>query len=111
MNLDILSEKLNKINHSLKNDKSYETILENLKEKPEIKQEYYDSLYPLEKIYQKKNDDYKILISKFSKAYLDICDFYVGPELPRKHESTFLDDKDSIHSLYFLFFMSIFLKN
>jgi hypothetical protein len=38
MNLNKLSEKLNKIDHSLKNDKSYETLVNNLKDyNPEIK--------------------------------------------------------------------------
>ena len=108
MNLDELSQKLNKIDDSLKNDKSYETLLKYLKDfDPRVKNEYYDSLDPFERDYQKRNDEYKLLVSKFSQAYLDFCEWYVGPELPRE---TFLDDKDSINSLYFLFIMSMFLK-
>ena len=61
MNLDELSEKLNSISYSLKTDNSYETLLKKLKDEPEIKQEYYDSLDPLERDYQKKNDEYKKL--------------------------------------------------
>ena len=52
MNLDELSEKLNSISYSLKTDNSYETLLKKLKEEPEIKQEYYDSLDPLDRDYQ-----------------------------------------------------------
>ena len=108
MNLDELSRKLNKIDDSLKNDKSYEKIIENLKEyDPRVKNEYYNSLKPSEREYQKRNDEYKRLVEGFSQAYLDFCEWYVGPELPRE---TFLDDKDSIHSLYFLFVMSLFFK-
>ena len=72
---------------------------------------YYSQLDEREKIYQKKNDEYKKLISGFSKAYLELSEWYVGPELPRDHESTFLDSKDDINSLYFLFVMSLFLKD
>ena len=108
MNLDELSRKLNKIDDSLKNDKSYEKIIENLKEyDPRVKNEYYNSLKPSEREYQKRNDEYKRLVEGFSQAYLDFCEWYVGPELPRE---TFLDNKDSIHSLYFLFVMSLFFK-
>ncbi|MBV68047.1 MAG: hypothetical protein CMG26_06795 [Candidatus Marinimicrobia bacterium] len=108
MNLDELSRKLNKVDDSLKNDKSYEKIIENLKEyDPRIKNEYYNSLKPSEREYQKRNDEYKRLVEGFSQAYLDFCEWYVGPELQRE---TFLDNKDSIHSLYFLFVMSLFFK-
>lgn len=108
MDLDKLSEKLDSIDDSLKNDKSYETLLNKLKDfDPRIQNEYYDSLDPFERDYQKRNDEYKLLVSKFSQAYLDFCEWYVGPELPRE---TFLDDKNSINSLYFLFIMSMFLK-
>ena len=111
MNLDELSNKLNCIDESLKNDKSYEKIIKNLKDfDPRVKNEYYDSLDSFERDYQKRNDEYKRLVAGFSQAYLDFCEWYVGPELPRKHETTFLDDKDSINSLYFLFIMSMFLK-
>ena len=51
---------------------------------------------------------YKELILKFSQAYLDLCEWYVGPQLKRE---TFLDSKDNINSLYFLFIMSMFLKS
>lgn len=75
------------------------------------KEYYYSHLDEREKIYQKKNDEYKKLISGYSRAYLDFCEWYVGPELPRDHESTFMDSKEDINSLYFLFIMSLFLKS
>ena len=109
MNLEELSKKLDTIDDSLKNNKSYETLLKNLKDyDPRLKNEYYDSLDPFERDYQKRNDEYKLLVSQFSQAYLDFCEWYVGPELPRE---TFLDDKDSINSLYFLFIIGLFLKS
>ena len=109
MDINKLSEKLNKIDDSLKTDKSYETLLKGLKDfDPRVKNEYYNSLNPSERDYQKRNDEYKQLVSQFSHAYFDLCEWYVGPELQRE---TFLDDKDSINSLYFLFIMSMFLKS
>jgi hypothetical protein len=108
MDINKLSEKLDSIDDSLKNDKSYETLLKNLKDfDPRVKKEYYDSLDSFERDYQKRNDEYKELVSKFSQAYLDFCEWYVGPELPRE---SFLDDKDSINSLYFMFIMGLFLS-
>ena len=105
MDLDKLSEKLDSINDSLKNDKSYEILLNKLKDfDPRVQNEYYNSLDPFERDYQKRNDEYKRLVSQFSQAYLDFCEWYVGPELPRE---TFLDDKDSINSLYFLFIICL----
>ena len=109
MDINKLSEKLDTIDDSLKNDKSYETLLKYLKDyDPRVKNEYYNSLDSFERVYQKRNDEYKELISQFSQAYLDLCEWYVGPELQRE---TFLDDKDSINSLYFLFIMGLFLKS
>lgn len=108
MDINKLSEKLDTIDDSLKNDKSYETLLKGLKDyDPRVKNEYYNSLDPFERDYQKRNDEYKLLVSQFSQAYLDLCEWYVGPELQRE---TFLDDKDSINSLYFLFIMGLFLS-
>ena len=109
MDINKLSEKLDTIDDSLKNDKSYETLLKYLKDyDPRVKNEYYNSLDSFERDYQKRNDEYKELVSRFSQAYLDLCEWYVGPELQRE---TFLDDKDSINSLYFLFLMSMFFKS
>lgn len=108
MDINKLSEKLKEIDDSLKNDKSYESLLKGLKDfDPRVKNEYYNSLDSFERDYQKRNDEYKQLVSQFSQAYLDLCEWYVGPELQRE---TFLDNKDSINSLYFLFLMSMFFK-
>tara|TARA_Y100000385_G_scaffold276483_1_gene322263 strand:- start:526 stop:903 length:378 start_codon:yes stop_codon:yes gene_type:complete len=120
MNIDELNDKLKNIQDSLK--KASQKSLELAKKLNDLdfndpiqegvaKDYYYSQLDEREKIYQKKNDEYKKLISGFSKAYLELSEWYVGPELPRDHESTFLDSKDDINSLYFLFVMSLFLKD
>jgi len=120
MNIEELDKKLKCIQDSLniESQKSLE-FSERLKDidfdDPDkeylTKEYYYSQLNEREKIYQKKNDEYKKLISGFSEAYLDLCEWYIGPELPREHDSTFLDDKEGINSLYFMFFMSLFLKS
>ena len=115
MNLDELSEKLSKIQDSLKEEtSSYNSFVKNLYENNpdniELKQEYYHTLDEKEKNYQQKNNEYKELISGFSDAYLEMSSFYVGPELPRYDEQTFLDTKDDINTLYFMFMMSMFLR-
>ena len=120
MNIEELDEKLKSIQDSLKeeSEKNLE-FAERLKnidfddeiQESEAKEYYYSQLDEREKIYQKKNDEYKRLISGFSLAYLELCEWYVGSELPRYHESTFLDTKEDINSLYFLFVMSLFLKS
>ena len=61
-------------------------------------------------MHQQKNNEYKELISGFSESYLEMSSFYVGPELPRYEDQTFLDTKDDINLLYFMFVMSMFLK-
>jgi hypothetical protein len=110
MNIELLENKLNKIKNDLKKDKNNE-IIQNIKNnnnfknldenyKNQINNEYFLNLPEHEKIYQKKNEEYKELISYFSKSYLEICDFYVGPELPRK---TFLDSKKDVTELFSLF--------
>ena len=68
-----------------------------------FKDEYYQTLSVSEKIYQEKNDKYKELISHYSKAYLEISDFYVGEEIPREH---YLQSKKDIQELYLLFFIA-----
>lgn len=112
MNIKELEHKLNNINNNLKND-NHDEIIKNIKknenfynlnidEKIKIDNEYYKNLSYHEKLYQQKNEEYKNLISQFSNAYLEICDFYVGPELPRK---TFLDSKKDVEELFSLFIL------
>ena len=120
MDLDKLSEKLKRISESLKDEdkksnefakKLSEQTFDDPRDEQAAKDNYYETLDHYEKIYQKKNDEYKELISGFSYAYLEMSSFYVGPELPRGHEQTFLDSKEELNTLYMLFLMSLFLKN
>ena len=99
MNLNDLENKLNNIHTELKDNK-LDKIIYNLYHSTDdynIKNLYYSTLNEPEKSYQKKNDEYKKLISQFSNAYLEICDFYVGPEIPRE---TYLDSKEDITELF-----------
>jgi len=66
------------------------------------KNTYYSFLNKYEKDYQIRNDEYKRLISNYSKAYLEMSDFYVGDNLPRE---TYLDSKKDIYELFTLFIL------
>ena len=115
MDIDELSEKISKIQESLKEETcSYNAFVKNLYENNpdniDLKQEYYHTLDEREKIYHLKNDEYKELISGFSDAYLEMSSFYVGRDLPREHVKTFFDSGEDMNTLYFMFVMSLFLK-
>ena len=112
MNIEELENKLNNIDKNLKNSEE-DKIINNIKknenfnnlnidQKNQINNEYYKKFSYHEKLYQQQNEEYKKLISQFSNAYLEICDFYVGPELPRK---TFLDSKKDMKELFSLFIL------
>ena len=119
MDLDKLDNMFDNIDKISKDeDVRYKNILhkvnENIKysniENDEIidfKKEYYNTFSKHEEIYQKKNDEYKELISHFSKVYLEISDFYVGDNLPREH---YLQSKQDIETLYFLFYFFAFAE-
>ena len=108
MNLKDLESKLNKVSYTLKTDNSIQSISHNIKNNKnadiitqiKAKQEYYSYLPKHERIYQEKNDKYKGLINCYSKSYLEMAEFYVGPELPREH---YLQSKKDIQELYLLF--------
>ena len=103
MNIHLLDEKLKKIQQNL-NEESIQLnqITQNLNEAQKQNE--------IEEQYQRMNEEYKQLISQFSIQYLELCEWYVGPELPKPIHQTFLDSKEDINSLYFLFMMSLFLK-
>jgi|TARA_B110000902_G_scaffold216789_1_gene249735 hypothetical protein len=119
MDIRAIEEKLNKIRDdlNLEADKMKD-IAENIRYKVfddprdefEAKQNYYAELMGSEQRYQKANDEYHDLISGFSDAYLEMSSFYVGPDLPRHSETSFLDSKEDMKTLYIMFFMSLFLK-
>jgi len=106
MNLDDLEKKLNSFSQELKKDPIKE-ITENLlkhdldlKDKINVENIHHKDDSKYEKIYQQKNREYKQLISNFSEAYLEMSEFYVGPELPREH---YLQSKEDVKTLYLMF--------
>tara|TARA_Y100001970_G_scaffold277556_1_gene381952 strand:- start:198 stop:596 length:399 start_codon:yes stop_codon:yes gene_type:complete len=113
MNIDLIYERLRKTKKYLDNDTTTNQIVNSIKKHDlfknldskdilEINHEYFQNLSKYEKIYQIKNEEYKQLISQFSQAYLELCDFYVGSELPRE---TYLDSKKDILELFSLFIL------
>ena len=103
MDINLLDEKLKKIQENLNEESTkLNQITQSLNEAQKQNE--------IEEQYQKMNEEYKQLVSQFSFAYLELCEWYVGPELPRPIHQTFLDSKEDINSLYFLFMMSLFLK-
>ena len=104
-NLDELENKLKKIdtknkglNQELKDTINYIADIDETNVTRELKYNMYEGA---ERLYQIENDKYKDLIDQFSMAYLEMSDFYVGPELPRK------DFKDNLIGIYMLFFWII----
>ena len=86
-NIDDLNKRLNdinnnkkKLNNDLKNTIDHFADLDTTNVTRELKYSMYTGL---ERLYQIENDKYHDLIGKYSQAYLDICDFYVGKDLPR----------------------------
>ena len=124
MDFDLLEQKLKKIHSELsestkKLEETDQNIYQKVSDKGEFdeisesnaKREYYSFLSEAEKEYQIKNEEYKKLISGFSHAYLELTEFYVGPELPRQETQTFFDSEDDINQMYFLFIMGFFLSH
>ena len=113
MDINDLEYKLNNIQNDL-NNQNNNNIIQMIKDnihyeylddidKSKINNEYYSSLPKHERLYQIKNDEYKKLISTFSKAYLELSDFYKGPELPRE---TYLDSRKDFCELVLIFFFA-----
>ena len=113
MDINSIYEKIKKTQDYLDNDMTTTKIVTNIKNHNlfknldskdifEINHEYFENLPHYEKLYQQKNEEYKQLISQFSHEYLELCDFYVGSELPRE---TYLDSKKDILELFSLFIL------
>jgi hypothetical protein len=106
MNLDDLEKKLNSFSEELKKDPIKEitgNLLKqdlNYEQRIDVENIHYANESKHEKLYQQKNREYKHLISNFSEAYLEMSDFYVGPELPREH---YLQSKEDVKKLYLMF--------
>ena len=107
MDLNKLESKLLNISKQLETDKSLELLTQKIEsknldqdDKINIRQNYYSTLPKYEKLYQIQNNQYKDLIQQFSIQYLELSDFYVGPELPREH---YLQSKKDVIELYKIF--------
>lgn len=117
-NLSTLSDLATKIQGFEKelnaSNQTLQSTLERLAAHPDIdpddrikaKNEYYNTLSAYEREYQILNDQYKEIISQFSQPYLDMSDFYVGPDLPRPH---FLSSSKDLSQLYLFFLFAGFI--
>jgi len=110
-NLDDLESKLSSISDtSKKEDKKMKKIIQNIADKDDTKQSY-EYLPQEEREYRIINDAYKKYISQYSQEYIEMSDFYYGPELPyniyckefKKSKGTYLDSPEDIKELYSLF--------
>ena len=87
-----------------------EKIIQNIADKDDTKQSY-EYLPQEEREYRIINDAYKKYISQYSQEYIEMSDFYYGPELPyniyckefKKSKGTYLDSPEDIKELYSLF--------
>ena len=107
--MEELSRRLQKVQSELQeSEKSLQKISQNIKDNPMTdaddkelaRNEFYSYMSKYEADYQRANDDYKELISRYSKPYLEMSPFYVGSELPRH---SFLSSKEDVCQLYGLF--------
>ena len=124
MDLDALEKKLNGISNELEDEEeSLKEMIIHLAEKDETNQSYdilYDTLSEDEKEYHRANEAYKRYISQYSKEYIELSEYYYGPELPYdvycrefnvkkivKEGETYLDTPQDVKYLYslFIFFM------
>ena len=119
-NFDSLQNKLESISDESKTcDETFKETVVNISSQDESKESYdilYDTMSKDEKEYHQMNEKYKEYISRFSDAYIQMSEFYVGPELPydvyKKHfkkEDTYLDSKKGVDEMYalFIFYMMI----
>ena len=97
MNIDEIEERLNRISRKLEEEKKEEKKREEENE------------------YRIVNDAYKRYISQYSKEYIEMSDYYYGPELPYevyikefKNGDTYLDTGKDVKELYSLFIYFMF---
>lgn len=126
--INALSEKLDSIDSTLKQEKnSFKDLVKKISEKDETNQSK-ETLYSLldkdEKHYYLINEEYKELVSQYSFAYVEMSEWYCGPEIPidiynkiykksysnkKMNYGTYLDSKKDVKELYKLFaFMLLF---
>jgi len=82
-----LNKKLNDIQHKKEvfNEELKKTInfVADLDESNVTRELKYTMYEGLDKLYEINNDKYHDLIGRYSKAYLEMSDFYVGENLPK----------------------------
>ena len=128
-----IEQKLSKVSEELKKSETqFKETVQKISEKDETKESYdilYDVLSKEEKEYHQANEAYKRYISQYSKAYIEMSEWYYGPELPYEiyrrefkkskiiqEGDTYLDSPEDVKELYklFIFFMmfqSYFIEN
>ena len=120
--IDALSQKLDSLESKLKQENnSFKELVLNISEKDDTnvtKATLYSLLDEDKKHYFLINEEYKALISNFSQAYIEMSEWYCGPEIPidvyqkiykKKYFGTYLDSKEDVKELYKLFaFMFLF---
>tara|TARA_B100001094_G_C17395807_1_gene423431 strand:- start:39 stop:455 length:417 start_codon:yes stop_codon:yes gene_type:complete len=133
MDLDDLEKRFTNIKKELKKeDENLKELVQEISQKDETKQSY-DVLYEIftdeERDYHNMNEAYKRYISQYSKEYIEMSEYYYGPELPFdvyqkekmgnkrsiKEGDTYLDTAQDVKELYalFIFFMffDMYTKN
>lgn len=128
--IDALSLKLDSIHNELDEEKeSFKEMVTTISQKDETnvaKETLYSLMNEDEKHYYIINEEYKELVSRFSLAYVEMSEWYCGPEIPldvynkiykkslgndkKTHQyGTYLDSKKDVRELYQLFaFMLLF---
>ena len=119
-NFDDLEKKLNKVSETSKKlDVEMKETINKIADNDYTKQSY-EYLSEEEREYRKYNDAYKKYISQYSKSYIEMSEFYYGPELPYNiyckefkktnlRNPTYLDSPKDVKELYALFiFYSMF---
>ena len=117
-NIQELQDKIKNISDDLQTaDKTFKETIENISEQDTSKESYdilYSTMTDDEKGYHRVNEKYKEYISGFSKSYIEMSEFYYGPELPYeiykknfKKDVSYLESKKGIEEMYglFIFYM------
>jgi hypothetical protein len=109
-------------------EEKLKTLVKNIDEvddTQQTKETLFEILSDEEKNYHQINIAYKKYISQYSQSYIELSEYYYGPELPynvylkefkkKKGDGTYLDSPEEIEELYKLFMfygmIETFFKN
>lgn len=109
-------------------EEKLKTLVKNIDEvddTQQTKETLFEILSDEEKNYHQINIAYKKYISQYSQSYIELSEYYYGPELPynvylkefkkKKGNGTYLDSPEEIEELYKLFMfygmIEMFFKN